>query len=181
MLAGETFWCGAVMAHRQQWFCPACAVSGFLLSGIPSLKSRPSLSFNSTLSSCSRILTAEFQITRIEALPPFPTAEREHVLGAGGGSGDSSAKRAAFPGRVRTRVRYDLVGSGQNFHREQRVGQWELEWEAAQTSSSLVVDFRLKTWRMSDETQSRSSGPVFIDITAEAFRSNSSYSAQLLH
>ena len=35
------------------------------------------------------------------------------------------------PARLRTGVRYELVGSARDFYREQRVGQWELEWESS--------------------------------------------------
>jgi tetratricopeptide (TPR) repeat protein len=86
-----------------------------------------------------KIITAEFQVTRID--------------------GDL------------TRVRYELVGSGKDFHREQRVGFWDLEWR----------DYRLLSWKADDETRSRSAGPVFADITASAFQNNASYPAQLLY
>ena len=43
-----------------------------------------------------------------------------------------------------------------------------------------VVNFDLRSWRLADETQSRSANPVFADVTARAFASNASYSSQLL-
>ena len=49
------------------------------------------------------IHTAEFQVTRIDAQP-----------------GGATATLAC---------RYELVGSGAGFHREQRVGVWDLEWD----------------------------------------------------
>jgi tetratricopeptide (TPR) repeat protein/peroxiredoxin len=110
----------------------------------------------SALDSFSSIITAEFHVTSIE-------------------TGSSLAVASSVPSRLRTRVRYELVGSGRDFHREQRVGYWELDWE-----SSRAGEFRLRSWRMSDETQSRSSSPVFADITAAAFAGNASYSSQLL-
>src|SRR5437016_202672 len=55
----------------------------------------------SALSGFSEIVTAEFQVTSIDALS----------------------------GGLRARVRYELVGSGKDFYREQRVGQWELTWQ----------------------------------------------------
>jgi len=58
----------------------------------------------SSLSTFTKIHTAEFQVTRIETLP------------------DSG---------LRTRVLYELVGEGVGFHREQRAASWDLEWEAA--------------------------------------------------
>jgi tetratricopeptide (TPR) repeat protein len=101
----------------------------------------------SALGSFSKILTAEFQVTRIDA--------------------NSS--------RIQTRVRYELVGTGQDFYREQRAGFWELEWETAPSS-----EYRLRSWRAKDETRSRSREPFYADITSHAFASNASYSAQML-
>ena len=99
----------------------------------------------STLSGFSKIVTAEFQVTRI-------------------GSASS--------GTLQTRVRYELVGSGGDFHREQRVGFWELEWTA---------DYRLQHWRANGETRSRSAQQWFTDIAQQAIGHNASYSEQLIH
>jgi len=104
----------------------------------------------------SKIKTAEFQVTSIEA---------------------SSASSPDLPKRLRTRVRYELVGTGDGFYREQRVGYWDLEWLS---SSSLPGEFRLRRWQAIDETRSRSTSPVFVDLTASALSRNSSYSAQML-
>jgi tetratricopeptide (TPR) repeat protein len=101
----------------------------------------------SAMSTFSKIMTAEFQVTRIDA----------------------------SSGRLHTRVRYDLVGAGHNFHREQRVGFWELEWEAVSQG-----EYRLRRWQARDETRSRSAGPCYADVTPQAFGSNSSYSQQML-
>jgi Flp pilus assembly protein TadD/peroxiredoxin len=109
----------------------------------------------STLQAFAEIITAEFQITSIEAYP------------------------AVQPTRLLTRVRYDLVGSGRDFYREQRVGEWGLEW-AATASAEAGGAFRLKSWRELGETQSRSTGPVFVDIAAQSFGGNPSYTSQLL-
>jgi tetratricopeptide (TPR) repeat protein len=100
----------------------------------------------SSLGTYSRILTAEFQVTRIDM----------------------------SPGRVRTRVRYELVGTSPGFHREQRAGAWDLEWDAS-------GEYRLRRWRASDEIRSRSAAPWYADVTARAFGGNPSYSQQLLH
>ncbi|HXM35037.1 MAG TPA: hypothetical protein VN920_07615, partial [Pyrinomonadaceae bacterium] len=56
----------------------------------------------SVMNSFSKIVTAEFQVTGIET---------------------------PSPSRLHTRVRYELVGSGQGLYREQRVGHWDMEWE----------------------------------------------------
>ncbi len=115
--------------------------------------------WQSTLSGISSILTAEFQITGID-------------------SPDAEASPVRQPGRLRTRVRYEIVGTGAGFHREQRVGNWDLVWEPPSSSSG---EFRLRSWRVRDETQARSNLPVYVDITSAALGNNSSYSAQLLH
>ncbi len=72
-------------------------------------------------------------------------------------------------------MRYELVGSGRDFYREQRVGHWDLEWETASAGG-----FRLSKWQALDETTSRGTDPVYVDIAAQAFGSNPSYSSQLL-
>ena len=60
----------------------------------------------SDLSVFSNFLTAEFQVTCIQAAPPSASAP--------------------MPGVLKTRVRYDMVGSAADFYREQRVGEWDL-------------------------------------------------------
>jgi Flp pilus assembly protein TadD len=62
-------------------------------------------------------------------------------------------------GGLRTMVRYELVGSGPGFHREQRIGQWNLEWDG----------FRVRRWQSSEETRSRSAKPWYDDIAPQAF------------
>jgi tetratricopeptide (TPR) repeat protein/thiol-disulfide isomerase/thioredoxin len=110
--------------------------------------------WRSSLSIFSKIVTAEFQVTSLEA---------------------SSTSPSQHPQRVRTRVRYELVGTGDGFHREQRVGNWDLEWIPSPSG-----DFLLRKWQALDETRSRSASPVFVDITTSALGGNSSYSAQML-
>ena len=72
-------------------------------------------------------------------------------------------------------MRYELVGAGHHFYREQRVGFWDLEWEPV-----FQREYRLRRWQSKDETRSRSTGPCYADITAQAFGGNSSYSRQML-
>jgi len=115
----------------------------------PSLKRDAFLQqLRAALNSFGQIVTAEFQVTNINATPD----------------------------RLQTSVRYDIVGSGKDFYREQRTGYWELEWEASSTG-----EFHLRNWKALDETRSRSAAPIFADVTAQALGGNSSYSAQLLH
>jgi len=103
----------------------------------------------SSLGAFSAIHTADFQVTRIHLQP---------------GSG------------LQTRVRYELVGSGQGFHREQRIGWWDLEWEPAPSNQ-----FRLRRWLSSEETRAKSAQPWFEDIAPDAFGRASSFSDQLAY
>ena len=113
--------------------------------------------WRTAMSVFSKIVTAEFQVTSISARSSSPQ----------------------FPARLQTRVRYELVGTGSGFYREQRVGYWDLEWKGS-SASATQGEFRLRNWRALDETRSRSAVPVFADIAALALGGNSSYSAQLL-
>jgi Flp pilus assembly protein TadD len=101
----------------------------------------------SSFASYSTIHTAEFEVTRIEVQP-------------GGG--------------LRTRVRYEFVGTGKGFHREQRVGWWDLEWQG------LPDQPRLGRWTATEETRSRSAKPWYEDIAPRVFSRASSYPEQLL-
>lgn len=104
-----------------------------------------------SLSDFSKVITAEFQITRID-----PDA---------GSSTQGTAK-----------VRYELVGSGDGYHREQRVGFWKLDWDAV-----APKDYRIHGWLIEEETRSRALEPIYADVTRRAFGANASYSAQLMH
>ncbi len=70
-----------------------------------------------------------------------------------------------------TRVHYELVGTGPGFYREQRTGYWSIEWSLDQVAQ----------WQHEEETRVRSAQPYFRDISANAFGSTKSYSAQMLH
>jgi tetratricopeptide (TPR) repeat protein len=123
-----------------------------------SLEKDPSLrDLRSVLAVFTKVLSAEFQITRIETVPVNKSPDQPLS-------------------QLRTLVRYELVGTGYNMHRGQLVGNWELVWERAQTG-----DFRLRGWLPLGETQSRSFRPVYWDITAAALGRNPSYESQLLH
>ena len=113
------------------------------------------------MSAFSELTSAEFQITSIEA------------TGADAASAQLPASKLAS--RLSTHVRYELVGTGSGFHREQRVGNWELEWDA-----SASGEFYIRAWHAIGETRSRSFAPIFADITAPALGGNASYSGQLL-
>jgi tetratricopeptide (TPR) repeat protein/peroxiredoxin len=102
----------------------------------------------------SKILTAEFQVTSIDAasMPSAPLS----------------------PGQLQTRIRYELVATGHDFYREQRVGYWQLTWERSAASG-----FHVQNWQALDETQSRSIAPGYVDFAAQALGGNAS-SSQLM-
>jgi tetratricopeptide (TPR) repeat protein len=114
-------------------------------------------------SAFASLITAEFQVTSIAASPTVSSQLPE----------------------LQTRVRYELVGTGHDFHREQRVGHWDLEWisssAAPSTRSSTPGEFQIRSWHAIEETRSRAASQVFADIAAPALGSNVSYSAQMLH
>src|SRR5258708_6218196 len=109
----------------------------------------------SAMSGFSRIVTAEFQVTSIDA--------------------GSMPSAALSPDQLQTRIRYELVATGRDFYREQRVGYWQLTWERAASGK-----FQVQNWQALDETQSRANAPGYVDIAAPALGGNMSYSSQLL-
>jgi Flp pilus assembly protein TadD/peroxiredoxin len=111
--------------------------------------------WRSGMGSFSKIVTAEFQVTSIRAVA-------------------SPLSLAGLPTSLETRVRFELVGTGIDFHREQRVGDWGLDWDMLASG-----EIRLRKWRMLDEQRSRSLAPVFEDIAAQALGGNASFASQL--
>ncbi len=101
-----------------------------------------------------KLLTADFQVTNIDASP---------------------SSSSDPPSRLQTRIRYELVGTGVDFYREQRVGEWDVEW-----APSGAGEFRVRRWQFETERRSRSASPVYIDIAAQSLGSNPSYASQLL-
>jgi tetratricopeptide (TPR) repeat protein len=125
--------------------------------------------FRSRFSSVARILIAEFQITAIEP------------KGAGADSANATPSSASVPNRLDTRMRYEIVGMGADFYREQSVGDWNVVWKPSGTDKFLVDSWVIDSWHALDETQARSNSPCYQDITAEALGKNESYSRQMLH
>src|SRR5271154_5597745 len=108
--------------------------------------------------SFSKIVTAEFQVTAIHASSSPPNT--------------TSAKAI----ELQTNIRYELVATGLDFYREQRVGDWQILWERAASG-----ELRVKNWKSLTETQSHNIGPAYVDISDATIGGNQSYSAQLLH
>jgi tetratricopeptide (TPR) repeat protein len=113
--------------------------------------------WRSSVSVFSKIITAEFQVTSIHSIPEVVSTPGQSQL-------------------LETVVRFELVGTGQGFHREQRVGNWQISWML-----STSHDLTLQSWKVLDETRSRSTAPVFIDTAKHAFGGNHSYASQFLH
>jgi tetratricopeptide (TPR) repeat protein len=112
----------------------------------------------SAMSTFSSLVTAEFQVVGIDASSASPSA-------------------SGLPSQLSTRVRYELVGTGDGVFRTQRVGEWNLEWVP---SSSSPNDFSLRKWQALEVRDSRSSAPFYRDVAEEAFSDSPSYTSQLL-
>jgi tetratricopeptide (TPR) repeat protein len=113
--------------------------------------------WRSSVSAFSKIIAAEFQVTFIRAEPEAARAPGQSQL-------------------LNTVVRFELVGTGSDFYREQRVGSWQISWGLSESE-----ELKLRSWKVLEETRSRSMAPVFIDNAQHAFGGNSSYASQLLH
>jgi tetratricopeptide (TPR) repeat protein len=113
--------------------------------------------WRASVSAYSKIITAEFQVTLIHSMPE-------------GASGPGQSQL------LETVVRFELVGAGQDFYREQRVGNWQISW-----GLSASEELSLRNWKVLEETRSRSMTPVFIDVAKHAFGGNRSYASQFLH
>jgi Flp pilus assembly protein TadD/peroxiredoxin len=98
-----------------------------------------------------RVETAEFQIVRIE---------------------DPSSSS----GPVQVDIRYDLVGSGKNGIREERIGLWRTQWLRSDSGKWSAV-----RWEATEELVSRVRGPAFAEVTLAALGATDSYKKQLLH
>jgi tetratricopeptide (TPR) repeat protein len=112
--------------------------------------------WSSALRQFSAFQAVEFQVTEIHLNDP-----------------SSETNRA--PSSIQTRVRFELVGSGSGFHREHRVGNWDLTW-----SASPIGELKITKWLILDETRSHSLSPVFTDTAQQTLGKNASYEAQFL-
>ena len=73
-------------------------------------------------------------------------------------------------------IRYDLVGTRDGQMREERIGFWNMQWSRNDSGA-----WRIVKWNATTETVSRSTGPIFTDITSHALGRTTSYKEQLLH
>jgi tetratricopeptide (TPR) repeat protein len=104
----------------------------------------------------STLQTAELQVTEIRL-------------------NNTGSEANAAPSSMQTRVRFELVGSGAGFHREQRIANWDLVWEIGANDELKITE-----WLILDETRSQSLSPVFADIAQQTLGRNASYDAQFL-
>src|SRR5258708_33827416 len=102
------------------------------------------------LAGFSQMETAEFEIVRIEEM-------------------------ASSPVTVRVDIRYDFVGALATGGREERVGHWLTRWMRNESGA-----WRAVKWQASEETVSRASEPIFVDVTSQALGQAESYKTQML-
>ncbi len=103
------------------------------------------------LANFSRIEIAEFEITGIDELTSSPLS-------------------------VNVEVRYCIVGARTNADGEQRIGYWRMEWARASSG-----EWHVEKWHATEESVSRAHGPVFVEVTSQAFAQTESYKSQMLH
>ena len=77
------------------------------------------------------------------------------------------------PSRLRTTVRYDLVGSGTAMHRVEHVGEWQIGWQRSGSG------WQIFHWTALSHVVSRAKRPVFSEITDAALGGNESFRRQL--
>ena len=131
---------------------PPLEVSQLLFPGGQSLhRNQFAVQLRTLLDSSSRVLVAEFQIPSLCVISSSPLV-------------------------VHTQVCYDWVLTGSDFYREQRIGKWSIKWRRESGG-----EWRALEWQALREERCRASSAAFVDITAQAFGSNRSYSGQLLY
>jgi tetratricopeptide (TPR) repeat protein/peroxiredoxin len=79
------------------------------------------------------------------------------------------------PLQVKTEIRCDIVGTGKDGTREQRVGSWTQSWVREGESS-----WKVRHWAANNELRSRLTGPGFTEITANCVALDSPGMKQLL-
>jgi tetratricopeptide (TPR) repeat protein/peroxiredoxin len=110
----------------------------------------------SWLAPFAKLLTVEFQMIGIRVKSSSSGLSNQNVL-------------------LETVTRFEFVGLGEGFYREQRVGHWQQQWELQASGTP-----QLKKWRLGEETRSRASAPVFLEVTSHAFGANAAYASQLM-
>jgi tetratricopeptide (TPR) repeat protein len=83
---------------------------------------------------------------------------------------------ASSPPTVRTRLRYDFVLRDRGRRREERVGNWQIEWVRDPSAR-----WTASAWKAGPETCCSSDTDAFVDVTEVALGSTGSWHNQLLH
>src|SRR2546430_14393198 len=120
-------------------------------AGVTARRERFLQEIKNYLAPIARVETAEFEITGIEEI-----------------TGASE--------RLRVGIRYDFVGTSTDMRREERIGLWRTHWQRDSSNS-----WRAFRWEATEETLSRASQPVFLDVTSQALGQTDSYKNQLAH
>lgn len=79
------------------------------------------------------------------------------------------------PLRLRTKVHYSVTGNLDSNRREQRTGEWSINWQEQGRGQ-----WRVTQWSAEAEMRSRLTGSGFADVTAAALGQNDSYRQQML-
>jgi Flp pilus assembly protein TadD/peroxiredoxin len=131
---------------------------------------------------------SQLEVTRAPDLPRDPTldagafsAELQRLVGdlrevavaellitaiQPDGTGDSSS-------RLRTSIRYDIVGAGKTAYRVQHVGEWQMIWRRN------AVGWQIVRWTATSHVVSRARTPIFTEITEPSLGGIDSFRRQL--
>ncbi len=87
---------------------------------------------------------------------------------------------ADSPLTLEAKIRYDFVGTRNDQNRneqvrEERIGSWRTRWSRDDSGT-----WRVMKWIASEETLSRATGRIFVDVTSQALGQTASYKEQLL-
>jgi tetratricopeptide (TPR) repeat protein len=87
---------------------------------------------------------------------------------------------ADSPLTLEAKIRYEFVGTRDaqirnEQVREERIGSWITRWSRSESGAWQVLK-----WIASDETLTRATGPIFVDITSQSLGQTASYKEQLL-
>ena len=80
---------------------------------------------------------------------------------------------ASPPQRLRTTVRYDIVGAAKNAYRAEHVGEWDMSWRRNASGWQVV------RWIAASHVSSQARAPVFTEVTATAAGGIDSFRTQL--
>ncbi|MFZ0518207.1 MAG: VCBS repeat-containing protein, partial [Acidobacteriaceae bacterium] len=81
---------------------------------------------------------------------------------------------SSSPLRVHTTIHYDYIGQLDENRREERTGEWELDWLADASNN-----WSISRWLAGNELRSRLTGKGFVDISASCFEGTASYTQQM--